>query len=328
LLLPSKISTIENTKTDYRACKPSLIKKAQSQLLNWSSEGKANYSQRYYQIIDFFSGCGGMSLGFEAFSKIYPFFKIIGGCDINQDASKTFEKNFKAPGLIKDVTTLVHDKELKRFLGELPSYRKDKPLILIGCPPCQGFTSHRKKSWDVIDSRNNLVSIFAKVAVKLNPEVIVIENVPEMLSKKYWSYFQTSKEILEEAGYIVHQQIYNAASFGVPQERYRALVVAMKKDFLLPEPIFLKNQYITVRQTISSLPAIDPGEVYVRDAYHYCAKHKPNTIDVIKSVPKNGGNRPKGIGPKCLDKVKGYTDVYGRLILRVEDTFILNKIEA
>lgn len=309
--LTSRISINENNQ-NYRKHKKALIKEVQKALEDWKPV-KHEFSPKYYQVIDFFSGCGGMTLGFEAVSKVIPFFKTIGGCDINPDASKSYEKNFGVPGIVQDVTKLIDKNELNKFLIKLPEYKKNKPLIVIGCPPCQGFTSHRKKNWSLKDNRNNLVGIFAEVAVKLNPEVIVMENVPEMLSKKYWEYFQNARDIFKKSGYIVHQQIYNAASFGVPQERYRALVIAMKKDFILPESILSKKQYITVKQAIDSLPPIKAGEVYVRDAYHYCAKHKPSTIEVIKAVPKDGGNRPKGIGPKCLDKVKGYTDVYGRL---------------
>ena len=73
-----------------------------------------------FQVIDFFSGCGGMSLGFAAISKILPFFEVIGGCDINADALLTFETNHNAPGIRRDIRELsVDDDELSQFMGKL-----------------------------------------------------------------------------------------------------------------------------------------------------------------------------------------------------------------
>lgn len=296
---------------DARLHKDKLIKKTH-QILKNNFSGTKNKDGEF-QVIDFFSGAGGMTAGFAAVTRAIPgSFKILAGLDINEDAVRTYNRNYGAPGIIQDVRELTIPTKLKMFLRNI-NYDPSKPLIVIGCTPCQGFTAYRKKNWDERDSRNDLVSIFASIAVKLNPVCIVMENVPEMFSTKYESYYQNAKRIFENSGYIVHQKVYNTAAFGVPQERFRLLSMAMRKDFLLPEEIYSREQFLTVKDAIGDLPAITPGEAYIQDAYHICARHKPETVKVIKSVPKNGGNRPKGIGPKCLDKVKGFSDVYGRL---------------
>ncbi|MEX1138921.1 MAG: DNA cytosine methyltransferase [Bacteroidota bacterium] len=266
-----------------------------------------------FQVIDFFSGSGGMSSGFFALKKLIPgSFEILGGCDINEEAAQSYSRNFGAPVAVKDIRKLLDANELNDFLKSV-RYDPRRPLVVIGCAPCQGFTSHRKKDWDNRDSRNDLISVLARVATQLKPVCVVMENVPEVFSNKYEKYYQDAKGIFESVGYVVHQKVYNMASFGVPQERFRLLSVAMKKDFLLPEELFEQPEFLTVRDAIGDLPPIVPGEAYLRDAYHVSARHKPGTIEVIKAVPKNGGNRPPGIGPKCLDRVKGFTDVYGRL---------------
>ncbi len=205
------------------------------------------------------------------------------------------------------------EKQLSHFLDSLSGYEPHKPLILIGCAPCQGFSAHRKKNWNSKDKRNNLLVDFASIAIKLSPVAIVMENVPELLSQKYWSYFTETRDVLEKAGYIVKQSIYNSASFGVPQARFRAIMIAMKRDFLLPEPIYDSSEYVTVQEAIGGLPAVFPGEVISGDRLHRSANHRPSTLEVIHSVPKDGGNRPRGVGPACLDRVKGFSDVYGRL---------------
>lgn len=298
--------------TDLRKHKMGLSEKTQRKLIS-GIFSKASKVQGHFQVLDFFSGSGGMTSGFYTISKLIPgSFEVLGGIDINQDALSTFTKNFSKPGVVADIRRLTNKKELDAVLKKV-NYDSKKPLILIGCAPCQGFTSHRKKNWDEKDPRNNLISSFVKIAIQLSPECIVMENVPEMFSSKYKNYYQSAKSALEDAGYVVHQKIFNTATFGVPQERFRLLSVAMKKDFLLPTEILKREEFLTVRDAIGDLPAVDPGVPYLRDAYHVSAKHKPSTVEVMKLVPKNGGNRPIGIGPKCLDKVKGFSDVYGRL---------------
>ena len=282
-------------------------------LLNTEFLEPPSAADGHFQILDFFSGAGGMTAGFAMLAKAVPAsFRLLGAVDISEDATQSYSNNFGAHAKVRDIRKLAKAEELNSFLNDV-GYDPSKPLILIGCSPCQGFTSHRKKNWEERDPRNDLVSIFAKIATKLKPECIVMENVPEMFSNKYESYYQNTKRILQRAGYIVHQKVYNTASFGVPQERFRLLSIAMKKDFLLPKEIYSKDEFITVREAIGDLPKIVPGERPACDDYHTSAKHKLETIKVIKSVPKDGGNRPKGIGPKCLDRVKGFSDVYGRL---------------
>ncbi|MEZ5307147.1 MAG: DNA cytosine methyltransferase [Pyrinomonadaceae bacterium] len=270
-------------------------------------------NEGHFQVLDFFSGAGGMTSGFAMLGNVVPgSMKLLGAVDINEDATHSYARNYGAHAVVRDVRELAVAGELENFLIEV-EYDETKPLIVIGCSPCQGFTSHRKKSWDQRDPRNDLVSVFVSAAISLKPECIVMENVPEMYSIKYESYYQNARRLLEEAGYIVHQKIYNTAAFGVPQERFRLLSIAMKKDFLLPHELLSKERFVTVHEAIGDLPKVVAGERLISDAYHISARHKPDTIKVIKSVPKDGGNRPKGIGPKCLDKVKGFSDVYGRL---------------
>jgi DNA (cytosine-5)-methyltransferase 1 len=267
-----------------------------------------------FQVIDFFCGSGGTSLGFAAISRIFPFFEIIGGCDIDNTALATFQTNFNAPGINMDVRQLVDSKtNMQKFVSQLKNYNPRKNTVVIGCAPCQGFSSYRKKNWHKKDERNTLPSAFAQIAVSLKPTAIVMENVPDILSAKYWNYYEEVNAIFRKAGYTVHKAIYNTAGFGVPQERFRALIMAMKKDFVMPEPILAKGDYYTVRDVIGNLPKVQAGQVCKDDPMHRSASHRKETIDVIKAVPKDGGSRPPGVGPKCLDRVKGYADVYGRL---------------
>ncbi len=302
---------------NFRAITKLLEGEVQSEVRNWRPETNPDMRKPNpaFQVLDFFCGCGGMSLGFSALSRIVPLIEVIGGCDINSDALSTFERNFAVPGIKMDVRDLVDDDNaLSRFLELMPRYNKNRRSIIIGCAPCQGFTSHRKRHWHKEDHRNTLIGAFASIAVRLNPECIVMENVPEMLSKKYWNHFTDANAIFNEAGYVVSQAIYNVASFGVPQDRYRALVIAMKKPFILPHPrIEDPAEFNTVRDAIGALPPVLPGQAHPQDSMHRSAGHRESTLATIRAVPKNGGSRPTGVGPKCLDRVRGFYDVYGRL---------------
>ena len=187
------------------------------------------------QVIDMFCGCGGMSLGFAALAKANGAFRLIGGVDVNETSLSTYAHNYGVPARKIDVRTLADSKKvLKSFLESLPQFDADLPTVLIGCAPCQGFTAHRKKNWDQPDIRNGLVEAFTDVSVSMQPSCVVMENVPELLSGRYWKHFEYFRDRLVESGYTVKQAIHSAAEHGAPQERFRALVIAMKSDFSMP----------------------------------------------------------------------------------------------
>ena len=299
---------------DFRSDKEYLVRELLGAVESFSPLESSEYKDNPIQLIDFFCGAGGTSLGFASVNKILPTFKMLGGCDINEISAKSYSKNFGTPVINRDITELAYeDGELEKVLNQI-GYDPSKPTVLIGCAPCQGFTSHRKRYWDEEDDgRNTLILAFAEIVKKMNPDAIIMENVPEFLSKKYWQYFSTAKKKYEECGYVVKESIYNAASFGVPQERFRAIVIAMKHDFLLPSIVYGTDEYRTVRDAISNFMPLESGESDPDDPMHVAAKHKESTLDVIRHVPHDGGSRPAGIGSPCLDRTKGFADVYGRL---------------
>lgn len=312
--LCNALNTYGNIEYNYRPYRNELVKSVQASLKTFRPLESEEYSSNPIQLIDFFSGAGGTSLGFAAVNQVVPAFKLLGGCDINEVSATTYSHNFGTVKIHRDITELAFKSgELNDVLTEI-GYDKSKPTILIGCAPCQGFSSHRKKHWNEEDDvRNSLVMAFAEIVRKIKPDAILMENVPEFLSKRYWKYFFAAKKSYEESGYIVKETIYNAAAFGVPQERFRSIVIGMKHDFVLPTGILQPSEYHTVRDAIEYLPPVPAGIAPSDDPMHKSAAHKQSTIDVIKKVPHDGGNRPAGVGPQCLDKTKGFSDVYGRL---------------
>ena len=290
----------------------SLFNKARKTSFNWNHITQK--TNGLIDIIDLFSGCGGMSLGFSFLDPQLNLFNFKGAIDINPIALEAYQKNFNSKILNKDIRELCNNNGLKliRKAFELPNKKKN-PLIIIGCAPCQGFSNHRKKNWEQKDDRNTLIGAFTETALKLDPDFVVMENVPEILGKKYWAHYDEARNIFESQGYFVKQTIYNSASFGVPQARFRAVIIASKLEFNLPTPVLEKENFVTVRDAIYDLPKVEAGEICESDKYHKSARHKPSTINTISQIPKNGGSRPSGVGPNCLDKIKGFSDVYGRL---------------
>lgn len=299
---------------NFRALKSLLVKEVQESLSEFMPLTSSSYYNNPIQVLDFFSGAGGTSLGFAALNTVIPTFKMLGGCDINQISAQTYSRNFDTPVIHEDIVRLANEEGALETLLESIGFDTNKPTILIGCAPCQGFSSHRKRHWDEEDDvRNSLVMAFATIVGKIMPDVIVMENVPEFLSQKYWRYFSAAKKSYQQLGYTVKEHIYNAAAFGVPQDRFRTIVIGMKKEFLLPEGYLTPNEYRTVRDAISKLPPVAAGVADPNDPMHKSAAHKQSTIDVIRQVPHDGGSRPEGVGPECLDRVRGFYDVYGRL---------------
>ena len=256
-----------------------------------------------------------MSLGFEHVGRVTNGFRLLGGIDIDETALATYAHNFNVPthrADIRDIAT--KDGTYSRVVSNMLETNPELPTVLVGCAPCQGFSGHRKGRLGNPDERNELIVAFAEIVARLYPEYVVMENVPEMLSDRYREYYSSFKRILQDRGYMIRDAVLNAAEFGVPQERLRAIVVASRSNsFAMPSSDLNPTQFVTVRDAIGDLPIVSPGELVDADPMHRSASHRNSTVKVIQSVPKNGGNRPAGIGPKCLEKIDGYYDVYGRL---------------
>jgi len=270
------------------------------------------------KVIDMFSGCGGMSTGFQAVNGLLPVFDLVHAVDIDQVANRSYERNLALKPAASDVAEIAQRRTAFAKLEQIAEPRTGQPFILIGCAPCQGFSSHRNSAGET-DQRNSLFLDFARIAARLGPDAVVVENVPELLTHKYWPFVVQARAILQEAGYHVYVGVHNMAAFGVPQERFRALLLAMRHPFRGPAGFLDRGRFRTVRDAIGDLPRINAGERYAEDDMHYTAGHNKSTLATIRAVPKDGGSRPADVGPPCLRRVAerqgkaAYEDVYGRL---------------
>lgn len=265
-------------------------------------------------VVDFFCGAGGVSIGLRCASTAE--FQIVEGLDNDPHCATTYKAMIGVPCDTVDILELSNDDAL--LDAKIASWnleRFDKTL-LVGCSPCQGFSAHRKSVVGE-DARRNLFEAFCRIAARVKPDAIFMENVPDLFSKGHWPHFVAGRDLLVQAGYEVRSGIYNFAGFGLPQERFRAVVMAFCTAFEMPTAPLTPDQYVTVRDAIGGLPPLASGERDLKDPMHVASTHRESTLATLRAVPKNGGNRPVGVGPKCLDRTReahgGYTDVYGRL---------------
>lgn len=267
-----------------------------------------------WAFADLFSGCGGMSAGLIA-TGLY---RAVYAADNDPPANATYEMNLGHPPDELDLATLMDAPVRTGWAANIRDKVGDAPLLLAGGPPCQGFSSHVKTRGDR-RGRNSLFTVFGELALALRPDVIMIENVADLVSERSWSQFAELRGALRAGGYKVRARIINMAELGVPQERFRTVVLAAlnSRPTFPPRVVRSPREFSTVKDWIGGLPPVQCGQVNSLDPMHEPSRHRPSTIEILRQVPHDGGSRPRGVGPACLDRTYrshgGYTDVYGRL---------------
>lgn len=206
---------------------------------------------KMHKVIDLFCGCGGLSEGFKLAG-----YEIIGGIDFNQAAIDTFRLNFtEAKGICGDLLKMDKAKILQEF-GSLNDID-----VIIGGPPCQGFSSANRWQKEEEDPRNKLFFEFVKFVDLAKPKAILIENVQGILTKNNGYAKKRIYEIFEERGYTVNNCILNAADYGVPQYRKRNFFVMLKGDRKFNfEHIKMVAIPVTVKEAIGELYDFDSHE--------------------------------------------------------------------
>jgi len=180
------------------------------------------------KVLDTFAGAGGFSLGFELSGE----YEIIGGIEYDKWAAETFQYNHpNAKVLVGDI------QQYSRKVFE--NTFSEKPDIILGGPPCQGFSICNKNAGDPKDPRNSLFTEFIRLGKTFDPEVMIMENVPNIIKAKTGDkrlVLEIIKKELEQLGYYTYHSILNATDYGVPQIRKRLAVIASKQELTNPFP--------------------------------------------------------------------------------------------
>lgn len=225
-------------------------------------------SEKKFTVLDLFCGAGGLSLGFKNAG-----FEIIGGIDFNEDAINTHHLNFK--------NSISISGDIKQINNEFLLDKFKNVDVIIGGPPCQGFSNANMWQKGIEDERNKLFFEFIRVVEVLHPKAILIENVPGILTKND-SFAKTSiYEILDKLDYIVSSEVLYASDFGVPQDRKRAFFVAIKKNIgeIFEFDKLRKSDKVTVKEAL---------EDFYDDRNTFFHSRKPLTK--FQSLMRNNSN--------------------------------------
>lgn len=287
-------------------------------------------------VLDLFCGCGGLSEGFEDAG-----FEIVAGVDNDKIMIKSYQANHpRAKAICDDLTNLSAENILSGT-----KYEKCDIGLVIGGPPCQGFSTVGNRNED--DPRNKLFYQFLKIVREIKPSAFVMENVPGLLTMKHGGVAKIIRKEFENLGFSVKCDVLKAEEYGVPQKRRRVFFVGINKDikssFFWPKPSFGKkgNQesftaetrsFRTVWESISDLPAIEAGEgademeytkkpsndfqIFLRNGmskilYHKAPKHSKMIVERLQHI-KQGQNHSNL--PEHLKLKSGYANIYGRLV--------------
>jgi DNA (cytosine-5)-methyltransferase 1 len=262
------------------------------------------------KVIDLFSGCGGFSYGFESAG-----FHVVLGVDNDKAALETFKANHT------NSKTLLADLHKDSAIDEIVETVKDYQIdVIIAGPPCQGFslTGSREQN----DERNKLFYAVFKLAKKLNPKAVIIENVPGLAAlydgKAKAAILKEFKKLKLTSNY----KVLFAPDYEVPQIRKRIFFVGLKEEFgtfEFPNEVLDASKYNTTSIAISDLPSLEkelgqevskydkkPQNDYQRKMRadsvklynHVGTKHTEHVINVISQVPEGGNHKdlPPGVG--------------------------------
>jgi DNA (cytosine-5)-methyltransferase 1 len=237
-------------------------------------------------------------------------FRSVFAVEADRDAAETYKLNFGnhvVQGLIEDVASFP------------------KADVVIGGPPCQGFSPLNRGA--VGFERRGLWREYLRALTKVEPRAFVMENVPELLKSAEYADFKLRAERL---GFSIEGDILNAADFGVPQRRRRAIVIGVREgEIPWPQPTHAeqgdlqghdRSPWATFREATKGLPIQPDGK-----NWHRRRNPRPESVRRYKAVPRDGGNRFEmqrnldraelgHLVPRCWrEKPTGTTDVFGRL---------------
>ncbi len=263
------------------------------------------------ETVDLFSGCGGLSLGFQNAG-----FEILAAFDKWEPAVKVYKENFNHP---------IYDTDLGSDEG-LEFVKSLKPKMIIGGPPCQDFSSAGKR--DETMGRADLTISYANIVASAKPEWFVMENV-ERITKSH--ILKDALKIFKKAGYGISYQVLDASFCGVPQARKRFFLVGHKhsSDGFL-NPYFTKNQSSRPMTLFDYFGKSLGVEYYYRHPRSYARRGvfsiyepSPTIRGVNRPIPK-GYPKHEGDPVEISDKVRPLTTKERSLIQTFPEDFIFN----
>ena len=261
-------------------------------------------------VVDLFCGIGGLTHGFKVQN-----FNVVAGIDNDTTCRFAYESNNQATFIAKDIQEIEADAINNLY----PPNTKIR--VLVGCAPCQPFSkyNHRigRKIEETEDGKWKLLYKFAEIITAIKPEIISMENVPQLVKHDIFHEFI---RVLKANNYFVSEEanIVYCPDYGVPQKRKRLVLIAslLGPIELIPKT-HKKENYVTVKKAIGDLNPLASGETDANDALHRASKLSELNLTRIKSTKEGGSWRDwdESLRLACHKKLSGTTfgDVYGRM---------------
>ena len=259
-------------------------------------------------VIDLFCGVGGLSHGF-----IQEDFNVLAGIDIDETCRFAFEENNKSEFIAKSITD-ISAQEINRIYGENTDLK-----ILVGCAPCQNFSSYMFKDKDKDSNKWKLLYEFSRLINEVQPDIVSMENVAQLINFKKAPVFEDFVSNLKSLGYYVHYEVVNCPDYGIPQNRKRLILLASKfGEIKLIPKTHNRDSYVTVKDAIGELPFIKDGEKDINDPIHFSRKLTPKNKKRIEATPYGGSWKDwnEDLRLECHKKETGksFPSVYGRMV--------------
>ena len=260
------------------------------------------------EVLDLFCGVGGLTCGMRQAG-----FNVVAGFDNDETCEYTYSHNNN---------TKFHCRNIKEVtVDEINNcYSKDAIKILVGCAPCQPFSTMSYKRFKnpadrEEDSKYDLLSEFGRLVEGVKPLVISMENVPEIRNTKV---FKSFVELLQKNGYYTDGgQVVYCPDYGIPQNRHRFVLLASLQGEIHLLPPTHERSKVTIRPFIEGLPKVAAGETCPTDHLHRAAMLSELNLKRIKASVPGGTWRdwPEELRCECHKRATGqtYTSVYGRM---------------
>lgn len=253
-------------------------------------------------VVDIFCGAGGLSFGFQQEG-----FDIVAGIDVDEACRHPYTANLDAPFLRRDVGSLTAQEVSDLFIDGYPK-------VLVGCAPCQPFSSYNQKNKD---PNWQLLSHFADLIVATEPDVVSMENVPRLLNFRGGEVFRDFVDKLRSAKYNAVFDVLYGPDFGLAQTRSRLVLIAARGEAPeLPTPTHV-GSHRSVLDEIGCLPALEAGHADRADPLHCASGLSDLNRKRIKASQPGGTWRdwPEELIANCHKdhRGRGYSAVYGRM---------------
>lgn len=273
--------------------------------------------------VDIFSGAGGLSLGAEMAGITMRF-----AIEVNESAAKTYKRNHKHTEVlcqnIKEVDLRNH-------------FSNNSPFIIMGGPPCQGFSLSNTRNRNMKNEKNFLFREFVRMVKELHPKWFLFENVSGIVHMNHGTVVEMIADEFKALGYSVKFSVLKASDFGVPQNRERFFLVgnSLDIDFDFPSP---NDTKISVQEAIGDLPILENGDnyneldylmpIYEASEYARSMREKSNkslqnfvsrnndlAIKRYSYIPQGGNwqDIPEELMENYADKSRCHSGIYKRL---------------